>query len=215
MVHQLEEPLGMRMTVLLFLAAWGFSRAAEPGSLAQLEGWMSGSFSSTAQAAADSAYFDIRLEMAPIWSTRDDGPWMYVEQAVATHLDRPYRQRVYRLAEEQPGLFRSEVFELPDPLRYAGAWRDPGLLERLVPDSLLVREGCAVYLRWLPGEAMFEGGTRPEACASSLRGARWAESEVRITAGGMQSWDRGFDESGEQVWGAVTGGYEFRRKLPE
>ena len=66
--------------------------------------WMSGSFSSAAQAADDPEnYFDIRLEMVPIWSERSDGPWLYVEQAAASALDRPYRQRVYHLVETEDG----------------------------------------------------------------------------------------------------------------
>ena len=40
---------------------------------------MIGSFSSAEQAADDEDYFDIRLEMVPIWPDRQDGYWLYVE----------------------------------------------------------------------------------------------------------------------------------------
>jgi hypothetical protein len=39
--------------------------------------YMTGSFSSRAQAEADSEYLDIGLEMVPIWSSRSDGYWLY------------------------------------------------------------------------------------------------------------------------------------------
>jgi hypothetical protein len=56
---------------------------------------MTGSFSSQEQAAADTSRYDIRLEMAPIWTDHPNGKWFYVEQAVAWSLEKPYRQRVY------------------------------------------------------------------------------------------------------------------------
>ena len=78
---------------------------------------------SAAQAAEDPDFYDIRLEMVRIWPDRTDGIWLYVEQAAATHLDQPYRQRVYHVTEEGDGIFRSEVYALSEPLQYAGEWK--------------------------------------------------------------------------------------------
>jgi len=182
-------------------------------SVAHLQAWMCGAFSSSAQAAADSDYFHIRLHMSPVWEERGDGPWLYVEQAVAASADRPYRQRVYRLRETGPGRYVSEVFELPEPVtRFVGAWRDAGSLAAITPDSLAQRRGCAVLLTWLEKEQVYSGATLEDNCASSLRGAAYATSQVRIGAEGLVSWDRGYDDHGLQVWGAVKGGYEFRRE---
>jgi hypothetical protein len=172
---------------------------------------MTGSFSSREQADADTGYFDIRLEMVPIWRDRTDGYWLYVEQAMATHEDRPYRQDVYHLAAGEEGGVRSEVYSIPDPLRFAGAWKDPGVLAVLSPDSLVVREGCSVILK-RKGFGFFKGGTAGEECMSNLRGAVYATSEVTVTPQGLTTWDRGYDENGNQVWGATEGGYIFKRK---
>ncbi len=69
----------------------------EHPDLQDLARYMTGSFSSAQQAAQDTAFLDIRLEAWPLWEHRDDGIWLYVEQADAGALDTPYRQRVYRL----------------------------------------------------------------------------------------------------------------------
>ncbi|MEM7519080.1 MAG: chromophore lyase CpcT/CpeT, partial [Planctomycetota bacterium] len=107
-----------------------------------------GSFSSAAQAERDPEnYVDIRLEVVPIWTEREDGPWLYVEQAAAVALERPYRQRVYQLEGGPHQGFRSTVYELPgDPLAFAGAQNDEVPLAELGPEALSLLEGCTVYL---------------------------------------------------------------------
>ena len=179
--------------------------------LQDLTRYMTGSFSSAEQAAQDTAFLDIRLETWPIWEDRDDGIWLYVEQADAEALDTPYRQRVYRLTAGADGTFLSTIYSLPgDPLRFAGAWRNQEPLGEITPDSLVEREGCAVVLRREPG-GDFVGSTVERACPSDLRGASYATTEVRVSEGELLSWDRGFDEEDRQVWGSRAGGYLFRK----
>jgi hypothetical protein len=209
---------GVLLLALLAGGASGESRAAsgEPPAgaadrdLADLADWMSGSFSSAAQAAADSNYLDIRLQMVPIWRERADGPWLYVEQAVAGREAHPYRQRIYHLSRVSGREIESAVFLLPAAERFAGAWRTPERFAVLTPDSLSRREGCAIRLERRSAEE-YVGSTRGHDCASSLRGAAYATAEVTIRPDLMISWDRGFDADGFQVWGAVDGGYRFRK----
>lgn len=174
--------------------------------------WMTGSFSSAAQAAEQPEdYFDIRLHMVPIWAARDDGPWLYVEQASAARLGRPYRQRVYRLVARADGAVESRVYLLPgDPLAYAGAWREPGRFDAISLADLELRAGCALVLRRRDAET-FGGATQGKGCRSTLRGATYAMSEATIHPDRLITWDRGFDADDQQVWGATAGGYIFRR----
>lgn len=175
-----------------------------------LKQWMTGHFSSEAQSKEDSAFLHIELRMQPVWTHRTDGHWLYVEQAAAGSLQQPYRQRIYRLYRQDAQTLVSKVYELPQPLRFAGAWQDTLKLQGLTTDSLLDRQGCAIYLR-RNAQGEFEGSTPGNDCLSSLRGASYASSEVRIGAWGMVSWDRGWNAAGKQVWGAVKGGYRFDR----
>jgi len=188
---------------------------AADGSVSMLERWMSGSFGSQAQSEADPEYFDIRLHMAPIWTDRADGPWLYIEQARSDFLDKPYRQRVYRLSKVSDGRYASAVYTLPDPVaRFTGACDDPArqAFTGITPDDLKLLDGCAVMLKWMPGQNAFVGGTEGTGCASTREGAKYTASEITFTEGLLTSWDRGFDASGKQVWGAVKGGYQFNKE---
>ncbi len=173
--------------------------------------WMQGSFSSAEQAIEDTTYYEIELEMVPIWGDRKDGPWMYVEQAVAAYKDKPYRQRVYHLVKADTGKYESVVYSIRNPMRFAGDWKKENPLSDITPDSLEIRKGCAVVLEWNE-EGYYEGSTVKDHCESNLRGATYATSEVTVKEDRILSWDRGFNEKGEHVWGAEKAGYIFIKK---
>lgn len=214
-----RTPIAATLTAVLVTASCTSQKTPEQSAADATEALATrlvGSYSSSGQAAADPEFRDIRLEMVRIWSDRDDGPWLYIEQAAAGSLEQPYRQRIYRLqASSDPtraeGTIESHVFELPgDPLLFAGAWRDPQRFAELRPIDLIARNGCTVYLEEASDGSWF-GGTDGTNCASSLRGAAYATSEVDIVGDTMRTWDRGFDGDGKQVWGATKGPYEFVR----
>lgn len=182
-----------------------------PTAHAKIAAMLTGSFSSEAQSLTDENFFDIRLEVVSIWPSRDDGPWLYVEQAAASALSRPYRQRVYHIVGSDTAGYRNEVYELPgDALSFAGAWKSSMPLSGLAPGHLVQLEGCTVYLQ-PTGEGLMSGGTRASECGTDWGGAAYATSEVTLALDYMESWDRGYDAQGEQVWGAVTGPYRFDR----
>lgn len=169
---------------------------------------MAGMFSSEGQAAADTNFLNIRLVMKPIWTDRKDGKWLYIEQASAKKLEKPYRQRVYHVYKQDKQTIISQVYEMNAPLRFAGTWQKLKPLEELTPDSLVSREGCAIHLHKSKAGIYF-GSTPGKECSSSLRGASYATSEVEIFDDRILSWDRGFDASDKQVWGSEKGSYIF------
>lgn len=173
----------------------------------RLASLMQGSYSSEEQHKADSAFFDIRLKIVPIWTSRTDALWMYVEQAVAGKEDRPYRQRVYKITESGGGNFESAVYTLSAPLRFVG---HADLVEKINPDSLQLRDGCSVLLKKI-NKKKFVGSTDNKKCPSDMRNAAYATSVVSIGPKLLESWDRGYDKDDRQVWGAEKGGYLFRK----
>jgi len=172
---------------------------------------MTGSFSSELQSLNDSDYYHISLHMAPVWSDRKDGYWLYVEQAMASAPEKPYRQRFYQVILKDENTIESKVFTINDPLRFTGAWQKPELLNNITPDSLELRTGCSILIS-KTAAGVYKGSTNGNSCPSNLRGAAYATSEVTINSKQMISWDRGFDTSGKQVWGAEKGGYHFDKK---
>lgn len=174
-----------------------------------LKNYMQGSFSSQAQSKRDSTYFDIRLRMVPIWESSNEVFYLYVEQAIASSLDKPYRQRVYKVENQSDTLFVSHIYTLPQPARFIGKSSNDEIFTQLTPDSLQLKDGCEVYLHFDPHTQLYFGGTQDHRCPSDRNGASWTTSEVTLQEDMMVSWDRGWNTDGKQVWGAEKGGYEF------
>lgn len=190
-------------------ACAGVKTATTPGER-PLSKLMTGSFSSSKQAQNDSTYYDITLHMYPIW-TKQNGNWLYVEQAVTQMQDKPYRQRIYQLKQIADDTFESVVYRVKDQDSFIGKWKTPAFFEQFDKSILEEREGCAVYLKKV-GKEEYTGSTVDDNCKSTLRGATYATSIVRVKDGVIMSWDQGFDADGKQVWGATEGGYIFEKK---
>lgn len=168
---------------------------------------MTGSYDSSDQAEEDSTYYNISLHMYPIWKNKTGGKYLYVEQALASMQDKPYRQRVYKLQKQSDGTIASYVYTLKNDSLFVGKWKDLEYFEKFGLSILDEREGCEVILK--KTMSGYEGSTQEDHCKSSLRGAAYATSIVSMTDRAITSWDQGFDKKGVQVWGATKGPYVF------
>lgn len=184
-----------------------------PPAVEVLARYLEGTFDSAAQAAENPAYYSVRLEVCRVEVPELGAHVFYVEQALMKRLEAPYRQRLYVLEAGDPAATRatSRVFELVDPKAAISLCANRGAL-KLSPTDVVERAGCAVSLR-LEGDRLV-GGTAGKDCPSDLNGASYATSDVVLTAGAIDSWDRGFTAEDTQVWGAETGPYHFERRTP-
>ena len=169
-----------------------------------------GRFDSATQAARDPRYLDVTLAVCPVVVT-SLGPALYVEQALRGRA--PYRQRVYVLAPGQDPSVEaaSKVYELGDANSAIGLC-DRAEVQTFAVEDLVEREGCTVNLRWM-GDS-FRGATSGRTCLSTLMGATYATTEITLGETTLDSWDRGYDANGRQVWGATAGAYRFERRSP-
>jgi CpeT protein len=203
--------LSIAFAALVILVTAAFStKEQEPFSL--LRQYMSGSFSSELQSKNDSDYFDIRLRMEPIWTSSENEFYLYVEQAMSTALEKPYRQRIYRVVKQSDDLFISYIYTVNAPQRFTGKLGSDDVFNTITPDSLKVLEGCEVTLTYNRELMQFEGATADKTCPSTRSGATYTTSRVVIGAQGMNSWDQGWNDAGAQVWGATKGGYSFLKQ---
>jgi hypothetical protein len=187
-----------------------FSQNEKPSDeLIQLVKWMEGDYNSTQQSENDSDYYSITLHMKRIWVKEYPNEcWLYVEQTLTQTPEKPYRQRIYHVTQPEEELFESMVLNIPNDSLVIGAWKDESLLKDLTKESLILKEGCSVYLNY-NGAGIYEGSTNDRTCESKLRGASYATSHVTVLFDRIISWDQGFDSEGKQVWGATKGGYQF------
>ncbi len=198
------------LTLIAGLLLFASRGLAEPSTLEHLAVFLTGSFSNSDQARGDQNFRPVTLHITPVWTDRSDGPWLYLEQALADAPAHPYRQLIYQLARRADDTLAVHVFELPDPIAATGAWKDPSLLSKLTPANLVPREGCTLVLRLQVG-GMFKGGTEGTGCASNLRGASYSTVQTAISNLQIETWERGYNAAGTQVWGSIHGGHVFRR----
>jgi CpeT protein len=182
------------------------SKSSENSALKELVSIMQGSYSSEAHSKRDTTYFNISLKMTPIW--KDKGNYLYVEQAMMTKLDKPYRVRIYKLSQRNNEEFVSEIFTIKNEKKWIGKSSNPEAFNNLPESDLELKSGCEVVLK-RAGRNKFIGSTGAKSCASELRGASYATSKVNVYEDKIVSWDQGFDRAGKQVWGATKSGYEF------
>jgi len=197
----------------LLLAGVPAAGTAPPPRVEEVAALLTGTFDSSAQSGSDpEGYRAVRLVAVRVPASRlgAGAPVLYVEQALLESPDRPYRQRFYRIEETADGGVVSRVFEPKEPIAVSGKWRDPSDLALYGAGDVVERLGCAVRL--MRTDDGWRGSTEGKGCPSALAGARWATSEVTLRPGRMESWDRGYDVNGRQVWGARNGPYVFERR---
>ena len=199
----------LKFATFIIAFTLAFSGVAQQPSLELLASRMTGSFSSKAQAQADTNLLDIGLKMTRIWEEQPEVVWLYVEQAAAKSLKKPYLQRIYQLVELESGKYVLYVFDLPDHQQYIGAHKKPKLFDDISIEELMFLDGCQIGLHYAKG--VFKGTTEAK-CPTNLGGASIASNYVEIHENKIVSWDRGWTEEGKQVWGPVLGGHELLKK---
>jgi hypothetical protein len=159
-----------------------------------------GRFSSEAQHARDPAYDWAEARVVRIWPERNDGIWLYQEQAIVNTPGltpeqaraRPYFQFVARVTQQLSG--RPAPRQLPCARRGEvarhGRWRPAA-------GAALARRpraaSCHNRLERV-AEGVYTG--RTESCANAYKGAAWMQSLSVATRDMYVNWDRGFDAQG-------------------
>lgn len=179
--------------------------------VAHLEGVMD----TSAQAAANPGAPNVRMttckvkvEKAIASPNSQLSVFLYQEQALSQKLSSPYRQRLLQItpsADRQT--VESRAFRPPTPEKLIGLCNKPDH-HRIIRQSDLGQVTCSVFLK--PVGENYVGETPAEGCPTNYKGAVRITNTITLHETGMDTQDRGFDASGNQVWGAQEQSYEFR-----
>lgn len=194
--------------------------ADQPGASLQQQvrevaSFLEGMMDTSAQAASNPKAPSVRMTTCEITVTGSSSSetsqsiFLYQEQALTKDLTKPYRQRFLQLS---PSVLsqsvRSQSFKPTNPQQWSGFCNKPAS-DRVVQLADLGSPVCNVYLR--RSNLGYVGNTPTDGCPANVRGAVRITNHIVLTAAGMDTWDRGFDAIGKQVWGAKAESYQYRR----
>ena len=157
----------------------------------------------------------INIIFRPLPWTIFNGPGFYSEQHYDYAPWSPYRQGVHKLIahKENSNTFIMENFGYAEPMRLAGAGRNPELLASLKKENLKARCGCAMHFKTKKNRE-YIGSVEPgKKCMIPRDGQlTYLVSEVEVTEGSWISRDRGYDpNTNKQIWGSEHGQLVFKK----
>ncbi len=204
----------------IVMAGCGMKTRSMQYSVEEVAGYLTGVMDTTQQAAAIADAPSVRMttcevEVEEIEEINQTSPmiFLYQEQAMTDKLDKPYRQRFLKIAEDDnQQQVESITFKPQQPKKLIGFCNQPKS-QRVITMAELGENHCSVFLE--KKGSGYLGETQPEGCASNYRGAVKITNTITLDKTGMDTLDRGFDGSGKQVWGAENRPYQFRRSSSE
>jgi hypothetical protein len=207
------------LIILLFIPITTFSQNLVDGyDLYIYSNWISGYFTTAIQSVEDS-YFDNVFVHTIHFNSDMNGDWVYTEQGEMR--DKiPYRQRIYQLNWLNDTTLINRVFKIKDDtfIKSTNAsyfLGENGLINKLKTltiDDLEEMCGCSTYIykRYVEGgDWYYYGSTNEKDCKGTFRGATHTTSHFKVHSNGIVSWERGWNDTGEQVWGSTKGPYFY------
>lgn len=188
--------------------------SAQPGPLSQrnvdaVVEYLTRTMDTTAQAERNPRYVGVQMTTCPIQITglaAEEGVYLYQEQALSDSLASPYRQRFLHIVlNDGATRIESRTFKPSIPENWTGLCQQA---EPVVDAIELGNWVCTIGLR--PSSLGYVGSTPEEGCPVNLRGAVRLTNTIVLHQDGMDTWDRGFDVNGIQVWGARAEPYQYR-----
>ncbi|RAL41456.1 hypothetical protein DM860_010250 [Cuscuta australis] len=173
------------------------------------------------QAARDpDSYFNLRWLSCPVSDMADGSKVLYLEQAFQRTTHKPFRQRFF-MVKPCPEEMKCDVEVNTYAIRDADEYKnfcDRPKDQRPQPEEVIgdISEHLTtIHLkRCERGKRCLYEGSTPDGFPNTWNGASYCTSELAVLKNNeIHSWERGYDESGNQVWGVKGGPYEFKPSL--
>lgn len=184
------------------------------GPAADYAAQAAGSWTSIEQ-SADPAYDWVESEVVRIWPDREDGIWLYQENAImgasatgsaaGDPKSRPYFQVIIQLRDLGGGQVHSTTWRIADREAVLGGWRAGA---KAFGFSVLGEVACMGKLQRV-GQKFWQGQAE---CPNTYKDSVKVDSRTVRAPGVHVNWDRGYDAAGNHVWGPADGGYIFKRR---
>ncbi|MEL7038183.1 MAG: chromophore lyase CpcT/CpeT [Cyanobacteria bacterium J06592_8] len=151
----------------------------------------------------------VKVQDAEEMTQRSPSIFLYQEQAITKTLNLPYRQRFLQISPSADGQkVESATFVPRNKQAWVGFCRQP-LSERLVNVEDLGDYRCSVFLE--PTGSQYIGQTQTEGCPANYKGIVTVTNKIILNADGMETFDRGYDQKGNQIWGSENHPYRYQR----
>lgn len=209
-----NQPKRTRIRTLFAAAALLTAAPAAADTAERFAAEAVGSWTSVEQ-SVDPAYDWVESEVVRIWPEREDGVWLYQENAIIGPSPEakgregakaaPYFQVIVQLRDLGGGTVHSTTWRVADRAAVRGAWAGEGTA---FGEEVLGDVACMGRMQRV-GEGFWHG--RGE-CPNAFRGGVKVDSRSVRAPGRHVNWDRGFDAEGRHIWGPAEGGYIFVRK---
>ena len=208
--HKLVYPILALTTAIASFVPITTTAQITPNHLQDLQAVAShlvGIMDTSAQAAVNPKRVSVRMITCQVQVDQEpDTIYLYQEQALSKRLDRPYRQRILKLSTTEDGQTESRSYKLQEVSRWMGLCQK-NQEARQLQSADLGEAVCSVFLK--PVISIYVGQTQPGGCPTNMRGAVKITNTIILHSQGMDTWDRGFDAEGKQVWGADNEGYQY------
>lgn len=172
-----------------------------PVNLGEYVRMISGTFSTRNQSMVDSTFDHVVVHTQPI--RRDStGVWVYTQQGTIN--TPPYRQRVYHITSQDTVLVQ-KTYMLKNPTKVS-----PRSIQRIRLQDLEYKAGCDILIR-KESPTAYIGNTDDRSCSATFRNSTYVTTSFMVTPHIIASWERGWDDSGKQVWGSTHGHYIYEK----
>ncbi|CAN0906082.1 Chromophore lyase CRL, chloroplastic [Linum grandiflorum] len=163
-------------------------------------------------------YFNIRMFLCPAAEMVDGSKVLYFEQAFWRTPQKPFRQRFY-MVKPCPKESKCDVEVSTYAIRDAEEYKnfcDRATDQRPLPEEVIgdiAEHLTTLHLKRCDRgkRCLYEGSTPAGGFPNTWNGATYCTSELAVLKNNeVHMWDRGYDDAGNQVWGARERAYEFK-----
>lgn len=195
-------------TLIISLLFTNNSQAQTINHVQEVVSHLVGIMDTSAQSQVNSKRVNVQMTTCKV-QLKDEvnSVYLYQEQALATKLDQPYRQRILKIISLENNQVESKAYKLTNETQFIN-FCNQSESNKILQKTDLTESICSVFLR--PVVTIYIGETPPEGCSANVRGAVKITNKIILHSQGMDTFDQGFDAEGKQVWGAVNDSYQFR-----